>query len=119
MEESFYTATVDQCIDTPSDLKIIGYGRVNTSSPEALKAAILRSPVTAVIDSEVIHFLARVSVPEDFIVDSNLIGCNPLGSKTGVVVLLVGYDKDTFTVKGSWGADMGQDGYFKIKIDQI
>jgi len=61
-----------------------------------------------VIDSEVIHFLARVSVPSDFILDSKMIGCNPFGSSTGAVVLIVGYDKDTFIVKGSWGTDMGQ-----------
>ena len=103
MEEAFYTAEVDDCFTFTSDFQIIGFGRVNTTSPEVLKAAIHRSPVTAVIDSEVIHFLARVSVPSNFIVDSKIIGCNPLGSNTGVVVLLVGYDKDTFLVKGSWG----------------
>ena len=103
MEEAFYTAQVDDCFTFTSDFQIIGFGRVNTTSPEVLKAAIHRSPVTAVIDSEVIHFLARVSVPSNFIVDSKTIGCNPLGSNTGVVVLLVGYDKDTFLVKGSWG----------------
>ena len=102
----------------PSDYEIIGFGRVNTSNPDVLKAAIRKSSVTAVIDSEVIHFLARVSVPSDFIVDSKTIGCNPLGSNTGVPVLLVGYDKDTFIVKGSWGTDLGQQGFFRIKIDQ-
>lgn len=116
-EDTFYTAEVDECYTIPNDFQIVGYGRVNTTNPEMLKAAIRRSPVTAVIDSEVIHFLTRVSVPEDFIVDSKLIGCNPLGSNTGVVVLLVGYEKDTFIVKGSWGADMGQQGFFRIKID--
>lgn len=118
MLETLYKAEVDKCLALPTDFQIVGYGRVKTTSPAALKAAINRSPVTAVIDSEVIHFLARISVPADFVVDSKLIGCNPLGSNTGVVVLLVGYDKDTFTVKGSWGTDMGQDGFFRIKIDQ-
>ena len=47
-----------------------------------------------------------------------MIGCNPLGSNTGVSVLLVGYDKETFLVKGSWGTEMGQQGFFRIKIDQ-
>lgn len=117
-ESSLYIAEVERCIKIPKDYEIIGFGRVNTSSPDALKAAIRRSPVTAVIDSEVIHFLARVSVPSDFIVDSKTIGCNPLGSNTGVAVLLVGYDKETFIVKGSWGKDMGQQGFFRIKIDQ-
>ncbi len=81
-----------------------------------LKAAIRRSPVTAVIDSEVIQMLGRVAVPENFVVDSNLVGCNS-GNAGGVVVLLVGYDKDTFIAKGSWSTNIGNKGYFKIKID--
>jgi Papain family cysteine protease len=92
----------------PDQFHVVGYGRVNTTSPEALKAAIYRNPVTAVIDSEVVHFLSRVSVPSDFILDSKMVGCNPLGSSTGAVVLIVGYDKETFIVKGSWGTDLGQ-----------
>jgi hypothetical protein len=71
-----------------------------------------------VIDSEVIHFLARVSVHSDFIVDSKTNGCNPLGSNTVVSVLLVGYDKESFIVKGSWVIDLGQQGFFRIKIDK-
>ncbi len=62
-EESFYTGQVDKCYNIPKNYDIIGFGRVNTTSPEVLKAAIRKSPVTAVIDSEVIHFLARVTVP--------------------------------------------------------
>lgn len=106
-EDSFYTGKVGKCYHAKDEFQIVGYGRVNTKNPEALKAAIRHSPVTAVIDSEVIHFLTRVSVSDNFIVDSKQIGCNPLGSKTGAVVLLVGYEKDTFIVKGSWGADLG------------
>jgi hypothetical protein len=56
-----------------------------------------------------------VAVSEDFIVDSKVIGCG--GANSGVVVLLVGYDKDTFTAKGSWGKNIGYQGFFKIKID--
>jgi hypothetical protein len=82
-----------------------------------LKAAIKRSPVTAVIDSEVIHFLGRVTVADDFVVDSKMIGCGNSGGNAGVVVLLVGYDKDTFIAKGSFGENIGNKGYFKIKID--
>ena len=51
---------------------------------------------------------SRTLVLADFILDSKMIGCNPLGSSTGAVVLIVGYDKDTFIIKGSWGTDLGQ-----------
>ena len=82
-----------------------------------LKAAIRRSPVTAVIDYEVLQVLSRVGVPEDYVVDSKEIGCSSLGGNVGVSVLLVGYDKDTITVKGSWGENIGNKGFFKVKID--
>jgi len=33
-----------------------------------------------------------------------------------VAVLIVGYDEHSYIVKGSWGRDMGEDGFFRIKI---
>ena len=61
--------------------------------------------------------MSRVGVPEDYVVDSKEIGCSSLGGNAGVSVLLVGYDKDTITVKGSFGESIGNKGFFKVKID--
>jgi C1A family cysteine protease len=116
-EETFYTEQVDMCYDViKDDFNIVAFGQVKPGNTSVLKAAIRRSPVTAVLDSEVIQVLGRVAVPENFTVDSKMIGCNS-GNAGSVVVLLVGYDKDTFIAKGSWGTNIGNKGYFKIKID--
>ena len=82
-------------------------------NPPQLKAALNRGPVTAAIDQEVLFLLTRTVMPKGYIVDER-VPCSK--SNLAVLVLLVGYDEQSYIVKGSWGTDIGDEGYFRIKM---
>jgi hypothetical protein len=52
-------------------------------------------------------------MPYDYMIDE-YVPCSGLGSP--VAILLVGYNKDHWIAKGSWGQDLGDNGFFKIKM---
>jgi hypothetical protein len=52
-------------------------------------------------------------MPENYAIDENV----PCASgSTSALVLIVGYTEDHYIVKGSWGNDISEDGYFRIKM---
>ena len=53
-------------------------------------------------------------MPSNFVIDEN----SPCRGGSSVAVLIVGYQDDYFIVKGSWGTDLGDNGYFRIKMSQ-
>ena len=53
-----------------------------------------------------------VKMPSGFVIDEN----TPCRGGSSVAVLIVGYQDDYFIVKGSWGTDLGDNGYFRIKM---
>ena len=52
-------------------------------------------------------------MPKGYAVDHH-VPCSK-GSNS-VAVLIVGYDDNSYIVKGSWGKDIGEDGFFRIKM---
>jgi len=65
-----------------------------------------------VIDSQAIYLLGIVKMPSDFVIDEN----TPCRGGSSVAVLIVGYQDHYFIVKGSWGTNLGDNGYFRIKM---
>ena len=47
----------------------------------------------------------------DFVIDENF----PCHGDHFQVVLIVGYEGDTFIVRTSWGADFADEGYIKVR----
>jgi len=52
-------------------------------------------------------------MPEKYAIDS-FVPCS--SGSPSVLVLIVGYTEDYYIVKGSWGNDISEDGYFRVKI---
>jgi len=51
-------------------------------------------------------------MPKGYSIDRSV----PCIGSASVAVLIVGYDHDSYILKGSWGKDFGDNGYFRIKI---
>jgi C1A family cysteine protease len=108
-----YTAEDGQCKfdKSKSDKVNSGYVFVATQSADALKAAIVKQPVSIAIEAD-----QRV-----FQFYSNGVIKKSCGANLDHGVLAVGYTTvsgtDAFIVKNSWGADWGQQGYVYISTD--
>ena len=50
-------------------------------------------------------------MPNDFIIDETF----PCHGDHFQVVLIVGYEGDTFIVRNSWGTDFADEGYIKVR----
>lgn len=90
------------------------------SSDEAELTGLLYSqgPLSVLLDATYLQFY-KSGVWQGYLPGTNpLLGCRP--SNLDHAVLLVGYgtdasvNEDFWTVKNSWGADWGEDGYFRI-----
>ena len=89
-----------------------GYKFVTANSTDHLKAALVDSPVSIIIeaDQQIFQFYRSGVITK---------GC---GADLDHCVLAVGYEKlglyEAFIVKNSWGSDWGQDGYVHIATTQ-
>jgi C1A family cysteine protease len=83
-----------------------GYQFVTANSTEALMTAIVASPVSVSIEADEDVFQLYTSG----IIQS-------CGANIDHAVLAVGYTKDYFIVKNSWGTDWGNGGYVQIGTD--
>jgi hypothetical protein len=88
------------------------YVDVTTQSPDALKAAIAKGPVSVAIQANQAVFQRY----KGGVIKS---GC---GTQLDHGVLAVGYGTDTdgtpyYKVKNSWGASWGEDGYVRLAIE--
>ena len=87
--------------------KIAGYGKVEENDFNALASAIHTQPISVAVDASTWSFYGSGVWPSDM--------CN---TQLNHGVLAVGYDMNEgfFTIKNSWGADWGEDGYIRLEI---
>jgi len=83
-----------------------GYQFVTANSTDALKTAIVASPVSVSIEAD-----------EDVFQHYDSGTITSCGAEIDHAVLAVGYTKDYFIVKNSWGSDWGNGGYVQISTD--
>ena len=94
-------------IDSEGVTKVISFTDVEQGSPEALKAALVKGPVSIAIDAGNAQFqLYNGGIMMEG------------GSDLDHGVLLVGYGTDNgvdyWLVRNSWGSGWGMRGYFKV-----
>jgi len=109
-----YTAVDGNCKYKKSKAVTVagGYKFVTPNSTDHLKAALVDSPVSVLIeaDQDVFRYYKSGVVKKD------------CGATLDFAVLVVGYEKvgltEAFIVKNQWGTDWGQDGYIYIATTQ-
>jgi C1A family cysteine protease len=94
-------------------VKVSSFADVKANSPEQLKAALNKGPVSVGIEADQPVFHAYTG---------GIINDSSCGTMMDHGVLAVGYGSDAATgldfyiVKNSWGADWGENGYVRIAI---
>jgi len=114
-EEDYpYTAKKGSCAAEASKeiVNVTSYYDVTPDSPDALKAALDKGPVSVAIQANTAVFQ---------LYKSGVITSEKCGTSLDHGVLAVGYGTDAtdgpfYIVKNSWGADWGDAGYVKIGI---
>lgn len=84
--------------------KVKSYHDVKKDSPDQLKAALMKGPVSVAIEADQAAF-------QYYTGGIITTGC---GKQLDHGVLCVGYGKGYFLVKNSWGPSWGDNGYVKI-----
>lgn len=85
----------------------VGYEIVPENDGVALRAAVAQGPVSVAVEADSPIFQLYVSG----VVDSEL-----CGTLLNHGVLAVGFAKDYWVVKNSWGEDWGESGFIRIKM---
>ena len=103
-----YVAKVQTCKYNASKIvfKNTGYTDVQKNNPTQLKAAVQKQPIAVAVQASESAFQQYKSG----IISS---GC---GTELDHAIVLVGYGKDYWIVKNSWGTTWGEKGYAKIAI---
>ena len=112
-EDEYPYKGVDQsCQDSKvtNPFKISGCANVDTNSVDALKQALQNGPVSIYVEADTSAFQMYSSG----VVDDT--SCFSEG-QIDHAVLAVGYTKDAWIVKNSWGSSWGQNGYIQISQD--
>lgn len=112
-EEQYpYKATNEgKCSATTGSFKLTSFKEVERFSPEQLAQAMTIGPVSVGVDASGVAFkLYKKGIIKKW-----------CGDTIDHAVLAVGYGTDNGTdywlIKNSWGADWGEDGYFRILRD--
>lgn len=97
-----YTARDGACKQAPTVVRITGQGEV-AKSVDALKEAVARQPIAAMVDSR-----NWVTYKGGIFSDC--------GTDLDHAVLIIGYTSDYWIVKNSWGTQWGNSGYIYLKM---
>jgi len=115
LEEDYpYSPVQGKCRDCNSAVQISGCYDVESSSPEALKFAVMKQPISVAIQADTIGFRFY---------SSGVYNDNNCKTDLDHGVLLVGYGEENgekyWIIKNSWGTSWGESGYMKMKRDDI
>lgn len=110
-----------QCEYMVPSASISAWSAVSTDEEQIASALVAQGPLSVLLDASQLQYY-KSGVWDGHIESlSPALGCKP--SNLDHAVLLVGYGVDRttgtdvpyWTVKNSWGADWGEDGYFRIQ----
>ena len=107
-EEYLFRQPPQMAYDLASKYQLLEYSRVNQDEASVKSALVDGFPI--IFGFSVYENIAKVK-------DTLL---PPQGSCIGGhAVLCIGYDKDYFLIRNSWGEDWGDKGYFKMPYDYL
>lgn len=100
-----YEAEQGHCKAHSPTVTIDGYENVPSNDEEALKKAVANQPVSVAIEAS----------GSDFQFYSKGVFNGECGTELDHGVAVVGYGKDYWIVRNSWGPNWGEDGYIRMK----
>ena len=103
-----------ECFNCEMLVELKGCTDVPTKNQTALKIAVSRQPVSVAIEADTLLF-------DEY--KSGIISSTGCGTNLDHGVLIIGYGtengEDYWLLKNSWGTSWGEDGYFRIKRDDL